>query len=140
MLYRLLNNQAYRNQLENYVNNNNNNNDNDYDTDVSYIPQTAMADIEFTNLYQSIQRQYFPNEKMNTLTSTFNMKSNYFTASQAKQLIQLVSLESNRLQLAKLSYRTIIDRVNFSQVYDLFTEQSNRNDLDNYIRTYKDGI
>jgi Domain of unknown function (DUF4476) len=98
----------------------------------------AMADAAYTTLYQTIQSQFFPNEKMNSLTSTFNNTANYFTTAQAKKLIQLVSFESNRLQLAKLSYRTIVDRANFSQLYDILNSDGNRNELDAYVKAYKD--
>jgi len=127
-VYDVLNNQSSRDELSLYVNSINGNGS----------PKTAMSDNEFNNLYQSIQRQYFPNEKMNTLTSTFKVTTNYFTSSQGKQLIQLVSLESNRLELAKLSYRTITDRSNFSLIYDLFQDQSNRYELDSYVKSYRD--
>jgi hypothetical protein len=48
-----------------------------------------------------------------------------------------VSLESNRLQLAKLSYRTIIDRANFIQMNELLNTQASRNELDAYVKAYK---
>ena len=100
-------------------------------------PKTPMADANFNSLYQTIQLQFFPGEKMSSLTNAFNNSTNYFTSAQAKKLILLVSLESNRLQLAKLSYRSVTDRNNFSILYDLFT-QANRNDLDAYVKAYKD--
>jgi hypothetical protein len=75
---------------------------------------------------------------MSTLTDVFNNKSNYFTCAQAKQLIPLVTVESNRLQLAKLSYRSIVDRGNFSQLYDLLESQASRNELDAYVKAYRD--
>jgi hypothetical protein len=97
-----------------------------------------MTDANFTTLYQSIQGKYLPFEKMTSLTGTFNITSNYFTSAQAKQLVSLVSSESNRLQLAKLSYRTIVDRDNFNQLYELLNGQASRNELENYIKAYKD--
>ena len=97
-----------------------------------------MTDANFKILYQTIQGQFFPNEKMNSLVNTFNNTSNYFTASQVKQLIQLVSFESNRLQLAKSSYRTVTDRSNFEQVYTLLNTQASRDELELYVKAYKD--
>ncbi|MBK8496465.1 MAG: DUF4476 domain-containing protein, partial [Chitinophagaceae bacterium] len=49
----------------------------------------------------------------------FNNTANYFTTYQASRLIQLVTAENNRLQLAKLSYRSVTDRSNFYQVNEL---------------------
>jgi hypothetical protein len=126
-LYDLLNNQSDKNELRNFVNGYSGGNTN-----------VAMTDMNYSTLYQTIQRQFLPNEKMSSLTNTFNTAGNYFTVVQAKGLIQLISLESNKLQLAKLAYRTITDRNNFNLLYDIFSSQSNRDELDAYIRAYKD--
>ncbi len=129
-LYDLFSNQASKNELIAFVNNTTNN----PGTNVNM----PMADAAYTALYQSIQGQFFPNEKLNSLTTTFNNTSNYFTTAQAKKLIQLVSFESNRLLLAKLSYRTVVDRANFNQLYDILSNEANRNELDAYAKAYKD--
>jgi len=126
-LYNLLSSQSSRDELVAYVNN--------YNTGSSL--NIAMSDANFTNLIQGIQRQFFPGEKMNSLTGAFNNISNYFSSAQAKQLVQLVSSESNRLELAKLSYRTITDRSNFIQMNDLLNTQASRNELDAYVKAYK---
>ncbi len=128
-IYNLLNTQASKNELAAYLNTN-------YNTGI--VTNVAMTDANFNTLYQTIQGQYLPFEQMNSLTSVFNNTSNYFTSAQAKQLIPLVSLESNRLQLAKLSYRTIVDRDNFSQLYELLYSQAGKNELDAYVKAYKD--
>lgn len=127
----LLYNQSSRNELETYVNN--------YNAGVNNSnTNIAMPDADFNSLYRTIQYQFFPNQRMSTLTDVFNNKSNYFTCAQAKQLIPLVTVESNRLQLAKLSYRSIVDRGNFSQLYDLLESQASRNELDAYVKAYRD--
>jgi hypothetical protein len=82
--------------------------------------------------------KFLPGEKMSTLTDIFSNAGYYFSSSQAKQLIQLVSSESNRLALAKLSYRGITDRNNFRTVYDLFTLTSSKEELDAYVAAYHD--
>jgi hypothetical protein len=98
--------------------------------------KTAMTDADFNSLMQSVKRQWLPGAKMSALTSAFSNENNYFTSSQAKQLIQLVSDESNRLQLAKSAYAKITDPANFSQLYDLFTSQARKDELANYINSY----
>ena len=128
-IYNLLSTQASKNELATYLNTN-------YST--GSTTNVAMNDANFTTLYEAVRAQYLPFEQMNSLTSVFNNTSNYFTTAQAKQLIPMVSSENNRLQLAKLSYRTIVDRANFSQLYDLLNNQANRNDLEAYVKAYKD--
>jgi len=127
-LYTVFSYQSSKDELQAYVNN--------YSPGSTY--NLPMTNENFTTLYQSIQRQFLPNEKLNSLTAVFNTTTNYFTSAQAKQLIQLVSFEANRLQLAKSSYRSITDRENFSQVYDVLSSQVSRNELDEYVRTYRD--
>jgi hypothetical protein len=130
-VYNLLSSQVSKNELAAYINDN-------YNTGTSTNPNTAMSDANFNTLYQTIQSKFFPNEKMNSLTNEFNNTANYFSCTQAKQLIQLVSLESNRLQLAKLSYKMITDRNNFTQLYEILNSQASRNELDAYVKAYKD--
>ncbi|MBL0131048.1 MAG: DUF4476 domain-containing protein [Chitinophagaceae bacterium] len=131
-LYYLLNSQSSRNELEDYVNNY----QDDYDQDE---PDEAMSDANFNNLYQSIQQQWPVSTQMNSLTNAFNATNNYFSTYQASRLIQLVNAENNRLQLAKLSYRAIIDRNNFNQIYNLLSSQSSKNELTAYVNNYRDG-
>ena len=128
-VYNLLSTQPSKNELAAYINTN-------YST--GNATNIAMTDANFTTLYETVRAQYLPFEKMSSLTSIFNSTSNYFTTAQAKQLVPMVSSENNRLQLAKLSYRTIVDRTNFSQLYDLFNNQASKNELDVYVKAYKD--
>jgi hypothetical protein len=134
----LFNNETSRAELEAYVTNY------DYNNPVKIrngnrgnqgYTRTAMSDESFTNLYNSISRQFGLGVKMSSLTNEFNNSANYFTVAQARQLIQLVSDEDNRLQLAKSSYDNIVDPENFTRLYDLFTSQSKRTELSEYVRS-----
>lgn len=131
-LYDLLNSQASRNELEDYVDNYNEDIEEDSETDV------AMSDVNFTTLYQTIQQQWPVSTQMSTLTNAFNNTNNNFSTYQASRLIQIINTENNRLQLAKLSYRSITDRNNFSQIYNLLNSQSSKNELTNYVNNYKE--
>ncbi len=123
--------QSSKDELAAYINQFNN-----YGTGT--VSKTAMPDASFQTLYQTLQLQFFPGERMSDLTTVFSNVNNFFTSAQAKMLIQLVAFESNRLQLAKLSYRTITDRENFSQLYELLDSQSNRDELDAYVKKYNE--
>ena len=127
-IHELLNSQASRNELTVYTNTYNNGSGNTANTNV------AMSDADFNSLYRDVQNRFGLNAKMNALTNIFNNSSYYFTVAQAKQLIQLVSSESNRLELAKSSYNNIVDTYNFSQLYDVLSSQASRNELDAYVR------
>jgi hypothetical protein len=128
-VYELLNSQAGKDELVAYVNNYNEGGN----------PNSTMNNVNFNNLYQTIQQQWPLNTQMNSLTNAFNNTSNYFTTYQASQLIQIVSAESNRLQLAKISYRRITDQNNFNQIYNLLSTQASKNELSAYINNNSNG-
>jgi hypothetical protein len=143
----LLNSQASRNELDSYVNNynnnyNNNNNDRNYNDRYDrrngngYNRRMQMSDAEFNNIYDNVRNQFGIGVKMSALVDIFNNQNYFFTSLQARQLIQLVSDEDNRLELAKSSYDNIVDPENFSQLNDLFSSQSRRNELAEYARTH----
>jgi hypothetical protein len=64
------------------------------------------------------------------------INGHYFTTNQVRQLLQLFSSESDKLELAKLSYKNIADRQNFRQLYDLFSYRS-QTELDQYTRDFR---
>ncbi len=130
LVFDLLSYQSSRDELTAYINN--------YGGGGGTGNRVPMPDSEFNTLYQNIQLQFLPGAKMSALTNTFNNPNYYFSSAQAKQLILLVSLESNRLQLCKLSYRTITDRANFTQVYEVLNSQASRDELDAYVKAYQD--
>jgi hypothetical protein len=140
MMYDLFDNQVNKDALASYVstynanhptyNNNNNNNRN------PNYNQVAMTDADFNIIVRDVKKQWFPGAKMSALTNAFANTNNYFTVAQARQLIQLISDEDNRLQLAKSAYARIVDPVNFNQLYDLFTSQARKDELKNYINSY----
>lgn len=107
----------------------------DRDNNGSYNDYSrAMSDVDFNAFLQRIRSQWFGNGKMNTARDGIN--SNYFTTHQVRQVLQIFSSESDRLELAKLSYRKLEDARNFTQLYDLFS-RSGQEELDRYTRDYR---
>ena len=124
-MYDVLNSQSHRDQLAAYVST--------YNAGSS---STAMTASRFNTIYKTAQRQATTNSKVSYIYNSFTNTNNYFTVSQARQLVQLAPDEANRLYLAKISYRGIIDRTNFSQMYTLLNSQSSRNELNTFVSTY----
>lgn len=89
----------------------------------------AMSDADFNTFVQRIRSQWFG--KMNTARD--GIRDNYFTTSQVRQVMQIFNAESDRLELAKLSYSRVVDPRSFTQVYDLLSS-SGQAELDQYIR------
>jgi hypothetical protein len=111
-----------------------------YGTNTNNNYRVAMADADFNNVYQSIRGKWLPGAKMTAATTVFNNTSYNFSSTQARQIIQLLSSEQNRLDLAKLAFDNVVDpTAYYSQVADLLGNQSSRDELNNYIRSYGSG-
>jgi hypothetical protein len=141
----VLNSQSSRNELDTYARGYNSNYNSGYNNQGNgygiygnngNYNRTPMSEAAFNEVYNDVKSKWFFNSKYSTLESAFNNNSYYFTTAQAKQLISLVSDESNRLNLAKLAYARIVDPVNFGQLYDLLATQSSRDELDSYARGF----
>ena len=122
----LLNSQASRNELNTFINT--------YDDSNPVYTRIAMKDDDYNVLYRDIQNRFGLGAKMSALQNVFANENYYFTVAQARQLIQLVSSESNRLELAKASYNNIVDQSNFNQVYDVLSSTGSRNELEVFVR------
>jgi hypothetical protein len=131
-VYNALSSTASRRELQNYIRTYNQTSGN---SNTGTTTGSAISDATFTNLMNDVRGKWLPGAKMSELVNIINNTSYYFTSSQAKQLISLVSDEANRLQLAKASYTRIVDPANFSTLYDLLASQSSRSELDLYVRS-----
>jgi hypothetical protein len=96
--------------------------------------RTAMTDSDFNVLVFSVRANLLQFLKVSAERDIFNNPNNFFTASQAKELISLINSESNRLELAKLSYRTLVDPANFTVLYDLFESQASKDELAAHVK------
>ena len=129
-LYEVFASEESKNEMNIFIRNNPNNNTSNTNNNNSRSP---MANYQFNQLLQNVNSQYNQAGKFNTINSAFNTSGNYFSTAQIRQLLSLVNSESDRLALAKLSYLKVTDPANFTSLYDLFYNQSYRNDLNNYV-------
>ena len=128
---------ANRNGRMNRDRNDSNTNGGNEDQNNDYNRKMPMDDNQFSQLLETIRKQWIPGAKMSSVRNEFVVSGHYFTTMQAKQMIEFVTDENNRLQLAKASYRTITDPENFRQLYDVFKYQASKNEMDNYIMDYQ---
>jgi hypothetical protein len=105
----------------------------DRDNNNSY--NRAMSDNDFNALHQKIKGAWFGSSKMNLAKDAFSR--NYFSTSQVRQILQLFNPDSDKLELAKLAYRNTVDQRSFFQLYDVFSFQSSKDELDRYIRDFR---
>ncbi len=131
---------------EKQMNNNRRNrryrNDNGYNNNGTYnngnSTRLPMSESNFNSLVRTVRGKWFQSSKVTSERDAFNNSANYFTSSQVRQLLQLINTEANRLDLARLSYSRVVDPANFSsQLYDLFSNQASKDELDSYARQYR---
>jgi Domain of unknown function (DUF4476) len=96
-----------------------------------------MNDKEFDHLYETVRNQWLPGQRMKTLTNEFLNTGDNFTTSQARQLIQLVTYEDNRLKLAKSSYHCVTDPENFNEIDDILRIQASRDELHDFVEKWQ---
>lgn len=94
-----------------------------------------VSESEFDQVLQRIKSQWFGSAKMNTAKE--ELARRHFTTLQVRQVLQLFASESDKLELARLSYRTVVDNRNFYQLYDVFSFQSSKEELDRYTREFR---
>jgi hypothetical protein len=117
-------------------------NDNDRDNDGRYDGgydngdygnyRQAMSSYDFEQLVSRIRSQWFSSGKLNTAKD--GISKNYFNTSQLRQLLQVFSSDNDKLELAKLAYRQTVDTRNYYTLYDVFSFQASRDELDRYIK------
>ena len=101
--------------------------------------KTAMSATAFTKLLESTKAKWSQSSRYTAVKSAFSNKANYFTTDQAGELLMLITSESKKLELAKLSYPRITDPENFSDTRDLFSAEVNKENLDKFILTKNPG-
>src|SRR5580765_123252 len=97
------------------------------------VANAAMTETEFDKLLKKISGKWSQTSRYNDVKSAFSNKAYYFSTDQAGQLLLLITSETKRLELAKLSYPRISDPSNFGDVTDLFKIQSNKDNIDKFI-------
>ena len=95
--------------------------------------RTPMASGSFNTLVQKVSGRRYQSDRITLVKNALNSTSNYFTTTQIRQLLTLITAESRRLELAKLSYNKVTDQANFSSVYDVLKSEASRDALDNYV-------
>ena len=53
---------------------------------------------------------------------------------QVKEMLLLFSFENNKLELAKQAYASTVDKRNYSMVYDVFSFNTSKTELDRFIQ------
>ncbi|MGZ8559337.1 MAG: DUF4476 domain-containing protein [Chitinophagaceae bacterium] len=102
----------------------------DYDNNEGYA--SGMNDREFKTVLTSIDKEWLESNKFKSASQI--VRSNSLTTAQVEQILLLFSVENNKLELAKQAYANTVDKNNYSRLYDVFSFNSSKKELERYIR------
>lgn len=91
----------------------------------------TMNAMTFTTFKNTVKSQSFDNSRIAMIKQ--QTQSNNFTASQIKELCDLLSFDNGRLDVAKHCYDFCVDPQNYFVVYGTFDFDSNVKELTKYI-------
>lgn len=94
-----------------------------------------MSDGEFNGLKNSIEKVSFESSKKELIEMA--ALSNEFSSRQVKELLQMLSFENSKLELAKILYPRTCDKNNYYTVADVFSFESSYMDLKKFIEQNK---
>lgn len=86
---------------------------------------------DFGDLKKVINDRWFESAKMDFAKTAIN--ENYFTLNQVRELLELFSFESSKLELAKLAYSKTVNNRKYYKLYDVFWFESSVTELIDYI-------
>ena len=120
---------------DHYVNNNScNNNNYNYNNSCGNNNYVSMfSPQEFFNLKVVISKNPFDSGKLNIIVQA--MMHNHFTSGQVLELMQLMTFDSYKLEVAKMMYPKTVDPQNFFMVNNAFTFNSYSANLLAYINS-----
>jgi hypothetical protein len=93
---------------------------------------SPMSDCDFNNLTQSIENKSFESTRMEIAKQVLSHR--FVNTRQVMALINLLTFESSKLELAKFAFERTIDKENYFRVNDTFTFESSIHELNEYIR------
>ena len=94
-----------------------------------------MDERSFLTFIQTLSRERFEDTRFTLARNSFDRQQ--FSSDQVKRVLQYFSFENNKLELAKFAYRNTVDKNNYHVIYDVFSFSRSKEDLSNYIRSYR---
>jgi hypothetical protein len=91
----------------------------------------VMDSVSFNQFMNVLKKNTFENSKMDIIKQ--QSKTGAFTSQQIKSILMSLNYEANKLEMAKLLYRNCADKQNFFLVYDVFSFESSKKELMDFI-------
>lgn len=94
---------------------------------------SPMSDREFDQVLNSLDHEWFENNRMKS--ATFIINNNFFTAEQVKAIVSAFNFEDNKLDIAKQAYSKTLDKENYTCVLNALQYRSSKAELARFIRS-----
>jgi hypothetical protein len=95
--------------------------------------KAAMSDEAYTALYNKAKDHFLSWNVTKDVRDALSNTSNNFNTTQVRGLLLLLASETDRLSAAKLAYPRTVDKVNFSQLADIFSIEANRAEFNRFV-------
>ena len=127
----LFTNSSYKLDFDNFLRGNNTTT-----TTTTVVTNTntcVVTSNDMNDIKNSIKNATFENSMITTSKQIISAKK-CFTVAQIKEILELFSFESSKLDVAKYAYDYCIVKSNYYQVNDVFTFPCNKDDLTRYVQ------
>ncbi len=99
-----------------------------------YYPRGVMDPQNFNTFLKTLKDETFESSQLKMLeTAVINTR---FTSDQCLRIIQLCNFDSERIKFMKLLYPAVTDKQNFFKVVDKFDFDSNKQEMNRFIKDY----
>lgn len=132
-VYDVLQSEAKRDALDDYVVSQGGIAIESDETPQSSPSRSQMSSYNFDQAVQRLQTLSYQGDRVAEIRNLFSNTANYFSTTQLKTLLTMVSNETDRLALARSAWPRAYDASTFNQLVDLFYDQSNRDALNSFI-------
>jgi len=123
---------GYNNGMSNYNNGGNNgyNNGGNFNNN-----NNGMSPQAFQSFKQTVENSSFDSGKQ-TIVKT-QLQNMWITSGQLKEIIDIFSFESSKIDMAKYGAARVIDKQNLFNIYNCFSFESSKTEFANYLATLK---
>ncbi len=96
---------------------------------------TPMSDADFDNAKESVNTGGIDDTKLKIAKQVVD--ANCMSTEQVKEMMELLSFEKAKLDLAKYGYTRVTDKRNYYKINEALTFESSKTELDTYINSTK---
>lgn len=98
--------------------------------------ERVMSRDSFEQFMSSLKKQTFESERNALLDNALIMS--YFTVDQCKRLLGFCTFDSERIKMMKKLYPRVSDKPNFFSLIAELTFQSDKDDMNRYIKSFRE--